>query len=91
MSQRIVNQVSEQAAQQSGHAHDDDGFGMGAQIQLDPGTRALFAGQSGQIDLFGRTQVHRFGVEPRGEKNFINQLVQLSDVLFDFSQAFGVQ
>ena len=86
----VVNQIAQQAANESWHAHDFDGLGQGTQFQLHARARALFAGQARQIDLLNGTEVHGFGVQSGGQKNFIDQLVKLSDVLFDLGHSSGV-
>ena len=45
--------------------------------------RALLGGQSGQVDLFDGADVGFLGVEPAGQQDFVDQLVQLADVARD--------
>ena len=78
MSLRVFKQIAHGAAQQFGNARNPQH--RVHTIQPGAGMRAFLGTQGHQIHQLYRTQVGLLGIEPAGEQNFTNQLIELADI-----------
>ena len=90
----IFKQVANQPAQQSGrplHRQAVAGIRAGRQfgLQLGIDTRTFLCGQPGQVQRFKRFCIGLFGIEPAGQQDFIDQLVEFVDAAGNFHALRG--
>ena len=88
---RILQQVAHDPAQQLGHAlHRQGSIGIGLRTggclddQFRTNARAFLGRQADQVDRLDGAQIGLPRVEPAGQQDFFDQLVELGDIALDF-------
>lgn len=79
---RVFQQVADRTTQQPRHAAHGERRTVGAfaQVQFGIDARAFFGAEPGEIDRFDRAHVGLARVEPAGQQDLVDQLVELADV-----------
>ncbi|OQC11429.1 MAG: hypothetical protein BWX79_01265 [Alphaproteobacteria bacterium ADurb.Bin100] len=80
---RVFQQVAHQPAQQLGHTRHEQAVHALGQFQLGASPCAFLHHQTQQVDGLHGAHVGLAGIEPTGQQDFIDQLVQLGNVARD--------
>ena len=84
MTQGVFQQIAYGPAQQPGDAVHHQSGAVCRRIQCDPDGVALLRHQSKHVDWLHRAEIGFTRVQPTGQQNFINELVQFLDIACNF-------